>query len=225
MSSPALTGLFVPGWGAPARLYTPGLPEEWHALELPSFRKTRGELPAYRAWLGEEISGRGPVALAGHSMGAALALLAAVDRPDLVERLILLSPAGLPLTKPIPSSLFTWVRQVATGRFPLAQVGRSIVRVGFAPRSALRLGRVVHQLDLRPELEQFRANAVASTVVGLHDRHDDPGLALPRARRADRCGVRGGRRARRAHLAGHAPGSAQGRALTLTIRSPSRRRR
>ena len=115
--------LFIPGWGAPARLYTPGLPEAWHALELPSFRKTRGELPAYRAWLGEEISGRGPVALAGHSMGAALALLAAVDRPDLVERLILLSPAGLPLTKPIPSSLFTWVRQVATGRFPLGAGG------------------------------------------------------------------------------------------------------
>ena len=158
--------LFIPGWGAPARLYASGLPEEWRALELPSFRKTRGELPAYRAWLAEEVSGRGPVALAGHSMGAALALLAAVDRPDLVERLILLSPAGLPLTKPIPSSLFTWVRQVATGRFPLGQVGRSVVRVGFAPRSALRLGRFVHQLDLRPELEEFRGNGVASTVVG-----------------------------------------------------------
>jgi len=158
--------LFIPGWGAPARLYRAGLPERWHALELPSFRKTRGELPAYRTWLGEQISGRGPVALAGHSMGAALALLAAVDRPDLVERLILLSPAGLPLTKPIPSSLFTWVRQVATGRFPLGQVGRSVVRVGFAPRSALRLGRFVHQLDLRPELQEFRGNGVTSTVVG-----------------------------------------------------------
>ena len=158
--------LFIPGWGAPARLYAAGLPEEWRALELPSFRKTRGELPAYRTWLAEQISGRGPVALAGHSMGAALALLAAVDRPDLVERLILLSPAGLPLTKPIPSSLFTWVRQVATGRFPLGQVGRSVVRVGFAPRSALRLGRFVHQLDLRPELEPFHAHPVPCTVVG-----------------------------------------------------------
>ena len=208
--------LFIPGWGAPARLYRAGLPEEWHALELPSFRKTRGELPAYRTWLGEQISGRGPVALAGHSMGAALALLAAVDRPDLVERLILLSPAGLPLTKPIPSSLFTWVRQVATGRFPLGQVGRSVVRVGFAPRSALRLGRFVHQLDLRPELQEFRGNGVASRVVGVHDRHDDSGLALPRARRADRGGVRRGGRGRRAHLARQPSGSAQGRALTLT---------
>jgi pimeloyl-ACP methyl ester carboxylesterase len=161
-----VTGLFIPGWGAPARLYVPGLPASWEALELPSFRKTRGELPAYRAWLREELSRRGPVALAGHSMGAAIALLAAIDRPDLVERLILLSPAGLPLTKPIPSSLVTWVRQVVTGRFPLSQVGRSIVRVGLAPRSALRLGRFVHQLDLRPELERFRANPVPCTVVG-----------------------------------------------------------
>ena len=166
MSSPALTGLFVPGWGAPARLYVPGLPEEWNALELPSFRKTRGDLSAYRIWLVEEIAARRPVALAGHSMGAALSLLAAIDRPDLVERLILLSPAGLPLTKPIPSSLATWARQVVTGRFPLAQVGRSVVRAGLAPRSALRLGRFVHQLDLRPELEPFRANPVPSTVVG-----------------------------------------------------------
>jgi pimeloyl-ACP methyl ester carboxylesterase len=158
--------LFIPGWGAPARLYVPGLPQEWHALELPSFRKTRGELPAYRSWLVEEISGRGSVTLAGHSMGAAISLLAAIDRPGLVERLILLSPAGLPLTKPIPSSLATWVRQVATGRFPFRQVGRSILRVGLAPRSALRLGRFVHQLDLRPELERLRASPVQCTVVG-----------------------------------------------------------
>ena len=162
----SVTGLFIPGWGAPARLYAPGLEEEWRALELPSFRKTRGELPAYRAWLVDEIGGRGPVALAGHSMGAAIAILASIDRPDLVQRLVLLSPAGLPLTKPIPSSLATWARQVATGRFPLSQVGRSIIRVGLAPRSALRLGRFVHQLDLRPELERFRASPVPCTIVG-----------------------------------------------------------
>jgi pimeloyl-ACP methyl ester carboxylesterase len=161
-----VTGLFIPGWGAPARLYVPALPPEWEARELPSFRATRGELAAYRAWLVGELTGREPVALAGHSMGAAIALLAAIDRPGLVERLILVSPAGLPLTKPIPSSLATWVRQVVTGRFPLSQVGRSVVRVGLAPRSALRLGRFVHQLDLRPELGPFRANPVPCTVVG-----------------------------------------------------------
>jgi hypothetical protein len=48
-SSVSERSLFIPGWGAPARLYLRGLPDEWHALELPSFRKTRGDLSAYRA--------------------------------------------------------------------------------------------------------------------------------------------------------------------------------
>jgi pimeloyl-ACP methyl ester carboxylesterase len=162
-----VTGLFVPGWGTTVRLYAAGLPEGWEGLELPSFRQTRGELSAYRTWLADEIVRRGgPLAVAGHSMGGALGLLLAVDRPELVERLILLSPAGLPLTKPIPSSLVTFARQVATGRYPLTQLGRVLRRVAVAPGSALRLGRTVHGLDLRPELDRFGVNPVPCTVVG-----------------------------------------------------------
>jgi pimeloyl-ACP methyl ester carboxylesterase len=162
-----VTGLFVPGWGATVRLYAAGLPEGWEGLELPSFRQTRGELGAYRTWLAGEIVQRGgPVAVAGHSMGGALGLLVAVDRPELVESLILVSPAGLPLTKPILSSLVTFARQVATGRYPLTQLGRVLRRVAVAPRSAVRLGRTVHGLDLRPEVDRFRANPVPCTVVG-----------------------------------------------------------
>ena len=225
MSSPPLTELFVPGWGAPARLYVPGLPEEWHALELPSFRKTRGDLSTYRAWLVEEIAARGPVALAGHSMGAALALLAAIDRRDLVERLILLSPAGLPLTKPIPSSLATWApagrdRPLPPhpgGTFDLPDRARAEERATARPFRA-------------PARRSARARPVSreSGPVHrrrLHDRHDDSDLALPRARGADRCRVPGGRRARRSYLADYAPGPAQGRALTLSRRSPRRPRR
>src|SRR5271168_2231901 len=97
-----MRGLFVPGWGATAALYGAGLPEGWQALELPTFRATRGELDAYRGWLGGELAcHRTPVTLAGHSMGAALVVLAAAERPESVERLILLSPAGLPLDKPL----------------------------------------------------------------------------------------------------------------------------
>jgi pimeloyl-ACP methyl ester carboxylesterase len=162
-----VTGLFLPGWGATTRLYAAGLPPDWEALELPSFRSTRGEFLAYRTWLTDEIDRRRtPVALAGHSMGAALALLAAIDRPGLVERLILLSPAGLPLSKPIRAGMVTFAGQVVTGRYPLGQLRRVTVRVMTAPWSALRLGRTVHQLDLRRELEQVRSDPVECTVVG-----------------------------------------------------------
>ena len=167
MSSPPLTGLFVPGWGATAELYAAGLPEGWEALELPSFREGRGDLLGYRSWLGYELDAKGaPVALAGHSMGGALALLAAIDRSKLVERLILVSPAGLPLTKPMRASMVTFVGQVAKGRYPLGHLRRVVARALSAPWSAVRLARTVHQLDLSPELEQFHANRIECTIVG-----------------------------------------------------------
>jgi pimeloyl-ACP methyl ester carboxylesterase len=161
-----VTGIFLPGWGATPRLYAAGLPDGWEALELPALRATRGELPAYRSWLAREVDRRGRVAVAGHSMGAALGLLVTVDRPELVERLVLVSPAGLPLTKSMTSSVAAFVRQVATGRYRLAHVSHAMGRVAVAPRSALRLARAAHGLDVTPEVERFRATRVPCTVVG-----------------------------------------------------------
>src|SRR5271157_240686 len=83
---PAMTGLLVPGFGATARLYEAGLPPEWEVLELPSFRATAGELAAYARWLAGELRRRpGRSELAGHSMGGAIAVLAAVQEPERVE--------------------------------------------------------------------------------------------------------------------------------------------
>ena len=162
-----MTGLFVPGWGATAGLYVAGLPEGWEALELPAFRTTRGELLAYRRWLGAEITRqRTPVALAGHSMGGALALLAAVDQPEMVEKLILLSPAGLPLHKPLWASTTTFVGQVARGCYPASELCRALAGTATAPRAALRVARSVHDLDLTPELERIRTHRIPCTVVG-----------------------------------------------------------
>ena len=161
-----MTGLFVPGWGATAALYRPGLPEGWEALELPSYRSTGGELGAYRRWLGDEVARRpAPVALAGHSLGGALAALVAADRPELVERVILLSPAGLPLSKPIRASLVTFARQVSRRVYPAREVVRMIGSSLVAPRAAMRSGRAAHDLDLTPELERIRASGVPCTVI------------------------------------------------------------
>ena len=161
-----MNGLFVPGWGATPGLYTAGLPAGWVALELPSFRATGGEFGFYRRWLADEIARRPtPIALAGHSMGGTLALLAAAEQPELVEHAILLSPAGLPLTKPMRSSVRAFARQVLRGCYPAGELGRMIIGAVTAPRSALRLARSVHDLDLEPELERIRASGVRCTIV------------------------------------------------------------
>src|SRR6185437_7191799 len=102
-------------------LYRRGMPAGWTVLEPPSFRRTGGDFEAYREWLRAAIAGQGePVALAGHSMGGALAVLAALEQPERIERLILFSPAGLPLRRPIAAIALTGLRQVLRGSYPLA---------------------------------------------------------------------------------------------------------
>jgi pimeloyl-ACP methyl ester carboxylesterase len=161
-----MRGLFVPGWAATAGLYAAGLPEGWEALQPPSFRATHGELPAYRGWLGAELARRpGPVMLAGHSMGAALALLAATDNPGRVEKLVLLSPAGLPLTKPIPASIATFAGQDLRRRYPTRELWRTLTRTVASPRAGLRVARTVHDLDLTSALERATSSSPPPTAV------------------------------------------------------------
>jgi pimeloyl-ACP methyl ester carboxylesterase len=154
--------LFLPGWGAPAGLYRPGLPDGWAVVSPPGF-----ELRKHRLWLERELASRGDsVVLAGHSMGGALALLAAAARPDLVRRLILISPAGLPLRKPLRDSARDFVRQAAAGRYPRRELRAALRRVAGSPRAALRLAREVHDLDLSSEMRRVRSAGIPVTVVG-----------------------------------------------------------
>lgn len=158
--------LFVPGWGAPAALYAPALPASWRALEPPSFAASGGTLSAYRRWLSLELRTRGRVPLGGHSMGAALAILAAVDMPELVERLVLVAPAGLPLDKPIRKSVRDFARQVAYGIYPRDVAAAAAAAVARAPRAALALAQEVRRLDLRRECARVRAAGIPTLVVG-----------------------------------------------------------
>ena len=199
-----MPGVLVPGWGAVPGLYAAGVPAGWEVLEPPRYGPTGGELSAYRGWLGAEIARRDrPVSLAGHSMGAALAILAAADRPEAVDRLILLSPAGLPLDKPLGASLITFLGQICRGRYPWRELVRSVSGVARAPRAALALARSVHELDLTPECERLRTSSVALHGGRLHDRPPHDAGPLPASRSPARRGLRGGRRTRRPHLADH----------------------
>src|SRR5579871_2574097 len=158
--------LFLPGWGAPASLYAPALPASWDVLEPPSFAASGGSFGAYRGWVARELSTRGRSALAGHSMGGALAILAAADSPELVERLVLIAPAGLPLDKPMGESLRDFVRQLVTGVYPRGAGAAALLALARAPRSAYALAERVRALDLRHECARIRAARIPATVVG-----------------------------------------------------------
>jgi pimeloyl-ACP methyl ester carboxylesterase len=161
-----MSALFLPGWGAPGSLYEPRLPTAWRVLEPPSFAASRGSLAAYRSWLAGELRRRGRSPLGGHSMGAALAILAAAESPQLVERLVLVAPAGLPLQKPIAASLLDFVRQAARGIYPREGTTRAVAAVARAPRAALALAREIRALDLRRECAHVRAAGIPAVVVG-----------------------------------------------------------
>jgi pimeloyl-ACP methyl ester carboxylesterase len=158
--------LFLPGWGAPASLYAPALPASWDVLEPPGFAASGGSLGPYRRWLELELRGRGRSSLAGHSMGGALAILAAAENPQLVERLVLIAPAGLPLDKPIRQSLRDFLRQLASGDYPRGTALTALVALARAPRSALALARHVRDLDLRRECGRVRAAGIPTSVLG-----------------------------------------------------------
>jgi pimeloyl-ACP methyl ester carboxylesterase len=162
-----LSGLFLPGWGASAGLYRRGLPCGWTVLDPPAYALTHGDLGAYREWVGGLLGDRSePVRLAGHSMGAALALLAAAARPERVKELVLLAPAGLPLDKSLPASAATFVAQIARRAYPAGEICRCLLATARAPRAALRLARTIHRLDLSAELEPIRSHRIRCTVIG-----------------------------------------------------------
>jgi len=160
------TNLFLPGFGARASAYAPGMPSHWTALQPPRFPNADGLL-VYLDWLGEELAARpGKVTLAGHSMGGALCTLAAGAWPERIHRIVLIAPAGLPLSKPMYRSAAYFITQVAKRRFSLSESGRSLFAVGVAPAGALRLAVALRTLDLSAQMLELREAGISSTVIG-----------------------------------------------------------
>jgi pimeloyl-ACP methyl ester carboxylesterase len=158
--------IFLPGYGAPTSLYT-GLLRDWRVPQAPSFASSRGSLDPYRRWALSELERSAvPVTLAGHSFGAALAILAAAERPELVRSLVLLGPAGLPLTKPMHRSLAAFSAQLALGSYPARAAREALGEVLRAPTQALRLARSIRRLDLRDACLRIRDAGLPAVVIG-----------------------------------------------------------
>lgn len=158
--------VFIPGFAARPSFYAEALGGDWIVHEPPAYRSasTFGDRVAALCATIDDCDT--PVTLAGHSMGAALAVAAAVRRPDAVERVVLVAPAGLPLTKPVLASLRDFLRQVARSVYPLSEVLRELGSIACAPRSAWQLARSIRSLDLRESFGALRLRGVRCDVIG-----------------------------------------------------------
>jgi pimeloyl-ACP methyl ester carboxylesterase len=159
--------IFLPGFAARAHAYADGLPVGWAASQPPPPSVTQGSLGSLRDWAVREVAGRpGRTLVAGHSMGAALAVLAAVTVPEHVEGLFLIAPAGLPLRKPIRRSAVDFARQFGARTYPLTDVLAGTRELAVAPRGATRLVRALRRLDLSAQMQRVRALGIPTVVVG-----------------------------------------------------------
>ena len=158
--------LFLPGWGAPAALYEPGLPAAGRRSSRRASPPRAARSPRTAAGSATSCAIRGRSPLGGHSMGAALAILAAAESPELVERLVLVAPAGLPLEKPISASLADFAPPGRARDYPRA-AQLAALAVARAPRARSRLrSRGCARARPAPRMRTRARRTASPSVVG-----------------------------------------------------------
>jgi hypothetical protein len=82
-----------------------------------------------------------------------------------VTRLVLVSPAGVPLERTLRAAALTFAAQVVRGCYPPRELPRLLGGVAAAPLAALRLAQAAHRLDLGPALPRVREDGSPCAVV------------------------------------------------------------
>jgi pimeloyl-ACP methyl ester carboxylesterase len=110
--------------------------------------------------------------IVGHSMGGAVALLTAAERPEAVGRLALVAPAGVFGTRRRRSYVIPLARSVGRSPGRLALAARDVLRIG--PRRLWQVATDLLGADITPILRNVRAPTLV--VWGADDRLLPPTL-------------------------------------------------
>jgi len=146
------------------------------ALDLPGFGSERrarfalDDAPAHVAFRLEEV---GRAHLIGHSLGGLVAARVAARRPDLVDRLVLVAPAGALPRRSLPAHALQLAHALrhTSPQFARLLFGDAL-RGG--PRTLWQAARDLLDDDVVPELEQIHAPTLL--VWGSHDPLVPPAL-------------------------------------------------
>lgn len=145
-----------------------------HLVDLPGFGamargRTRFVLREASSWLLAwlDVVRVGPVSIVAHSMGAGIALTVAATRPEAVDRLVLVAPAGLRTGRSLVSHAAPLALAAARGgpRF-LPLLVRDALRAG--PRTLVRAARDLLDDDVHDALGSVRSPTLL--VFGARDR-------------------------------------------------------
>src|ERR1700730_10887989 len=138
----------IPYLARQAQVLVVDLPGHGHS-RLSGAWQLRAMAPLLASWI--EQMGIAPVRLVGHSMGGAIAVHLTASAPDLVERLVLVNAAGIPLETTIPALCVRSVRSILQpggGGYPLRLLGDVLKP---RPRLFWQAARELVKSDFRAE--------------------------------------------------------------------------